>query len=332
MTYRNFVDVLRDKPFDEYTRGDVSTYMDIATLLPANWYHSKEYRGLTFREIVGKTKGKDIKRLSQGALGKHLRALSGFYKIQFQKGEMEDEGPTKHYRISKGAPERKERVIWPTDMLVKLFSAPLWTGAKSINRLRHQGNVLLANHKYWLPILALFHGNRTEEFAQLRIQDLREEDGIFCFYLTNEEGLKLKNNNSKRCVPIHPFVKTLGFLDYYRSISGNSTGRLFPEMKRDTFEKKFGPNFSKWFTRYRQEIGVYVLLQDAHSFRHNATNKLYEMDVAEHLIDELTGHKGGSISRQVYKGKMPIVKLYAAIAKIEWPEVEEVLLRHRRKF
>jgi len=332
MTYRNFVEVVGDKPFDEYTRVDISAYMDTATLLPANWSKGKEYKGLTFKEIIRKTKGLDIQRLSQSALGKHLRALSGFYKIQFQKGEMENEGPTKHYKISKGAPAPKQRLIWSADMLVKLFSAPLWTGAKSKNRLLEKGEVLVGNHKYWLPILALFHGNRTEEFAQLRIEDLKEEEGIHYFYLTNEDGRKLKNDNSKRCVPIHPFVKELGFLDYYKSVFRNPQGRIFPEMKRDAFEKKFGPNFSKWFTRYRQKFGVYVKFQDAHSFRHNATNKLFEMDVAEHLIDELTGHKGGSISRQVYKGKMPIQKLYEAISKIEWLETEELLLKYKRKF
>ncbi len=222
--------------------------------------------------------------------------------------------------------------MWPTEMLVKLFSAPLWTGAKSEHRLKVKGDVLLSNHRYWLPILALFHGNRTEEFAQLRIDDLKKEEGVYYFYLTNDDGRRLKNENSRRYVPLHPFVQNLGFLDYYENVQKKSSKRIFPDMKGDAFDGKFGTNYSKWFTRYGKDIGVYKKFQDAHSFRHNATNKLFSIDVPEHTIDELTGHAGGSISRKVYKGKMPLRKLHEAISQIAWPEVEEILLMHKRTF
>jgi integrase len=96
---------------------------------------------------------------------------------------------------------------------------------------------------------------------------------------------------------------------------------LFPELRPGGADNKRGHAFTKWFTRYRRDIGLYEPGLDYHSFRHSVTTKLYAAEVSEPIIDELTGHEGTGTSRVVYKKDMPLEKLHQAICKIEWPEI-----------
>jgi hypothetical protein len=65
-------------------------------------------------------------------------------------------------------------------------------------------------------------------------------------------------------VPIHSAVIALGFLDYVASVKGK---KLFPKMKPDTLGRWAG-SWSKWFGRYRRDIGLGERWKDFHSFRH----------------------------------------------------------------
>ncbi len=46
----------------------------------------------------------------------------------------------------------------------------------------------------------------------------------------------------------------------------------------------------------------------------------------EAIVDELAGHEGQGTSRVTYKKDMPLKVLYEAISKVEWPEVEGLLV------
>jgi len=52
------------------------------------------------------------------------------------------------------------------------FPKPKAIGSDHVRRAT-PGPHLIRDEKYWLPILALYHGNRLEEFAQLRIEGLK---------------------------------------------------------------------------------------------------------------------------------------------------------------
>ena len=106
---------------------------------------------------------------------------------------------------------------------------------------------------------------------------------------------------------------------------------MFPELEPGGPDKKRGYYFTKWWTRYRQSIGVHQKGLDYHSFRHGVTTKLYAAGVEEVLVDELTGHDGGGTSRRIYKKEMPLDVLSTAISKVAWPEVDEFLVGDTKK-
>ena len=53
---------------------------------------------------------------------------------------------------------------------------------------------------------------------------------------------------------------------------------------------RLGHNFTKWFTRYRRDVGLYASGLDFHSLRHSATTFMQWGQVPAQIIDKLTGH------------------------------------------
>jgi integrase len=59
--------------------------------------------------------------------------------------------------------------------------------------------------RYWIVLILLHSGARSEEVAQLCVSDVREHEGVWCFDITPDEelGKQVKTQDSKRTVPIH---------------------------------------------------------------------------------------------------------------------------------
>jgi DNA invertase Pin-like site-specific DNA recombinase len=110
---------------------------------------------------------------------------------------------TRGHRFAAGRKANAQRDAWTHEELKTLFGSEVWRGP-SVTR----------DARFWLPLLALFHGCRLEEFADLYRRDIDNSNGITFVRLTDEEGRRLKNNNATRNVPLHPELVRLGFLDH----------------------------------------------------------------------------------------------------------------------
>lgn len=86
-------------------------------------------------------------------------------------------------------------------------------------------------------------------------------------------------------------------------------------------DKKFGYFFTKWWTAYRKDIGVYEKGLDYHSFRAGVTTKLATAGISLEIRNELLGHEGKSIDEQAYLKGFPLRVLADAINLVCWPEV-----------
>jgi len=162
-----------------------------------------------------------------------------------------------------------------------------------------------------------------EEFAQLRRGDLGQSEGIWYLQITDEGGRQLKNEQSRRQVPLHHELIRVGFLDYVAGATAGPQDQVFPDLKPGGADRKLGYYFSKQFSTYRGAIGVRRRGLDYHSFRHGVTTKLYQADVSEAWIDLLTGHdEGGGESRRRYLKGIPLMQLRSAIERVTWSEVD----------
>jgi len=320
-TYRIFALRCGDLPVMSYTRHHLRDMYDLLRGLPAMYAKSPRWKGMTPMQVAETTKSENLPRLTMKTMQRHFAALGSLFRYLIERGQYEGANPAHGFTFpQKGRPSQKRR-MWEGEKLQRLFASPVWTGSKSAWQRSKPGCEIVKDEKYWLPLLGLYHGNRLEEFAQLTRSDVRKEGDIWYFDINDDGDKQVKNAQSKRRVPIHPVLLVAGFLEYVDGIAPSGSDHLFPQLPPGGADKKRGHAFTKWWTRYRRDVGLYEAGLDYHSFRHGVTTKLYAADVSDAIVDELTGHEGKGTSRVVYKKEMPLQKLYEAICKVEWLEV-----------
>ncbi len=330
-TIERFIELVGNKPIQSYTREHLGEFYTVALKVPAKWGQMPKWRAMTWTDLVAETKGDDaIPRLSKRTLERHFHALGGLFKHYKQLGKYVGENPANGFTFPSGKGKTAtlsfDRQMWEGDRLLKLFGSPLWQGCKSENKRHLSGDLVVRDDKYWLPLLGLYHGNRLEEFAQLSRSDVKKEGGVHYFDIQDElEGNHLKNKQSSRRVPVHPKLMEWGFLEYVKEVAPNPEDRLFPKLERSGPDKKFGTNFSKWFTRFRKNIDVYEKGLDYHSFRHGVVTKLYNASVDDAVVIQLAGHEGQGTSKKTYLKDLSIKLLHDGISKVQWPDVERVI-------
>lgn len=321
-TYRMFVECCGDRPVNEYQRIDFAKFYDVLRALPKLYAKSQEWRGLPLAEIAAQTKERELPRLSIRTVKRHSTAMGRLFSNLKKRGEITGENPAHGHDFPKKGRTRSGRSMWSGEMLKKLFASPVWTGCLSEARRSLPGERIIKDEKYWLPLLGVYHGNRLEEFAQLRRSDVRQENDIWFLDINDEGNKQVKNEQSKRRVPLHPELKRLGFLEYVEGTAPNPTDPVFPELQPGGADNKLGFYFTKWFSRYRTQVGVYQQGLDYHSFRASVATKLAEAGVALEVRNELLGHEGKSIDEQNYQKGFSLKFLAEAISKVSWPEID----------
>ena len=127
----------------------------------------------------------------------------------------------------------------------------------------------------------LLSGARREEIAQLAIADIQHEGDIHYFDITNEgESQSLKNEGSKRRVPIHSELVRLGFLAYVQK--QRRGGRLFPQLEKGS--NGYGDAVGKWFGRLlRHFLSITDPGLVLHSTRHTVITRLHSAGVPQNI-------------------------------------------------
>ena len=87
---------------------------------------------------------------------------------------------------------RSEELFVVIDALKELFETPIWTGCQSEHRRSKPGTHIIRDENFWLPLIAVFSGMRQEEICQLRLEDVRQAEGIWVFDLREGDGRQLK--------------------------------------------------------------------------------------------------------------------------------------------
>ena len=91
---------------------------------------------------------------------------------------------------------------------------------------------------------------------------------------------------------------------------------FFRGFSREEPTGRLGHAFSKWFTRYRRDVGLYRPGLDFHSFRHTATTLMHQAGVERAVIDHVTGHATPGETSRYTKGSR-LGQLMDAIERIE---------------
>ena len=178
--------------------------------------------------------------------------------------------------------------------------------------------------RYWIPLIALYSGMRLNEICQLYVDDIKYNN-IWYFSLTDERELQhLKNEQSKRDIPVHPKLIELGFINYVKEVRKCKKERLFYTLQ---YSKKnhFSNAVSGWFARYLKSLNIEGRNKVFHSFRHLVKPMLRDAGIAQEYQNAICGWSSNDIGERVYGGKVPIKKLYEEICKLQYPFLDKNL-------
>ena len=291
-TYRLFIQICGDKPVSQYRRPDAAQFRATAERMPSDYGKAASYKNFTPEEIIRAYEKLPVERkpplLTQKTIKRHFSALSAMWSEAIATGKATENifSGFKFAAVKRAVDERDQ---WSDTELKALFGSPVWSGCLSAGRRSQPGQQIIRDDKFWIPLITLLSGMRLEEICQLRTDDIREENGIAFFDINDRPPRQLKNKNAVRRVPVHSDLIRMGFLTYVKTL-GKGLQPVFPALKPGGADDKLGHGFTKWFTRYRQDIGVYRKNLDFHSLRHTATTLMHQANVPTLVIDHLTGH------------------------------------------
>ena len=202
----------------------------------------------------------------------------------------------------------KTRFPFTDEDLKKIFTSEIYTHRKYPEAGKGEAS-------YWMPLIALYTGARLEEIGQLYVSDIRQdiETKIWYIDINDNDKKRLKNESSRRVVPIHQKLIDAGLLQYMDSLNDV---RLFPTLISSK-DNKVTTIWSRWFGRHLDNLGINESGKVFHSFRHLIKDKLRDAFVDEGVSDRILGHSNSSISRRYGNGYNLIV-LNKAVQKIKF--------------
>ena len=245
--------------------------------------------------------------LAYATASKNLGLIKSMFEIA-RSNELINENPFKEVKLVKPLRMEKARVSFTSEEIEKIFSSPVFREG-----FRPKGGA--GEAAVWLPLIAYMTGMRLEEIGQLTQDDIRRQDDIWYFNLDHapHKGQVLKNQSSRRQIPIHSRLIELGFL----KLVDASTGRLFPELS-SAGSRQLTASWSQWFGRYlRQVIGIADPRKTFHSFRHTFKDLCREAGISKDLHDRLTGHSSQDVGDGYGSGTYPLRPLALAIDQIQ---------------
>lgn len=165
--------------------------------------------------------------------------------------------------------------------------------------------------RYWVPRLMLTLGLRPDEAAQLRGEDVVEEDGHLCVWVRDDHPeQRLKTRGSKRLLPVPRDSEVSHLLSAY---AGTSQW-LFAGLPVRTDMSRSRP-ISRWFSsQLRRHLGLTDRRQVLYSLRHTLAARLRATGAEDSLIDDILGHETPGESAR-YHGTATIASKLEALEK-----------------
>lgn len=280
---RVILNLLSEKEITKIRRKEAESIRQQLKYYPSNLKKHKEFKGLSGKQAMELNQriGKPV--LSSESIKYYIQKCSSFFEWAVQR-EYTDLNPFKGFKFISTRKSSEAKHAYTQLDLKKIFSTDIHTQEHSAQQF-----------SYWLPILASLTGARLNELCQLYKDNIFIHEGIWCIQITDgHEGQKIKNQNSRRIIPLHSKLIELGFIKHINSIEGP---RVFPDLllKRDGY----GTSASKWFARFKTKLG-FQKGHDFHSFRHTVANELKQAGIPQERAAALLGHSQQGITYDRY--------------------------------
>ncbi|WP_180338550.1 site-specific integrase [Janthinobacterium sp. 61] len=315
--------------------------------LPANSNRlPKDLRRSTMKEMVEvlKADGRTWPLMSLDMQGERMQWLSRFFKWVHEKKQWTSLNPAaplsgetgrskaemkeiKRERRSRADEDEEGVRLFSQDELTRIFGQQHY----KIGDGRH---VTKPSYwypfQYWIPLLGLYAGCRIKEASQLHLDDIRLEADVWCIDVNeNTADKSIKNEQSKRLIPLHPKLIELGFLDYCERLRNVGYRRVFPDLTWAKTDAKYAKESIRKMSAMLLSLGMPRDNTNVfHNFRHNVNGMLSRVPMASlpfadenlkfvvrHLI---LGHLPGESVNMKHYTHITMLEMYALIAGIHY--------------
>ncbi len=302
------------------TKKDATRLAAFLPTLPTN--AAKRYKGISLlvaAEREGKLNAKQL--IQPKTVSYYFEGISSIFKHALEWNWMSENpfaGRSIRLRMPKVA-QRRRQTMSPEEM-TKVFSSPDFLSQRS-------GAKGTLEARFWLPLLCLFHGTRSNEVAGILVSDVKECNGIHFLNLRESDEHRLKTETSVRVVPLHPVLLDLGFLEFVSKQRDNyPMGFLFSGLIRNKNGSR-ADQVGKWWAR--QITNLFGSAPDdgpsgargLHSLRHSWVAAARVAEIPESTWKRLGGwHLPDASDSYGLSDALPMWKM--AIDKIEFPKVD----------
>lgn len=300
------------------TRAQVGDFQEALKHLPDGRRVTGELADKPKTEIVAMQRAGtlNLPRLGATTIDKHVQNIKTLLGHAFKKGHIrmnpalgiEGVKPT-------DANAKTERRAFTRAEIETIFRQPIFAGcAADTDRGVYQpGNIMIRDERFWIPVLLFLTGARASEVAGLEKSDVKIADGAARIVFRYSALRRLKNRDSERVIPLHPWALKMGFAEYVASLP-EETPYLFPGVVTEARDKSgeisdtsvtATPIFRQFNRTLLKKVG---LGDDAgtslHSFRHTFEDAMTGRDIPEEVMFRLTGRTIAG-SRRIYTKSLP---------------------------
>jgi integrase len=306
------------------TRLQMREFVALLQKSPSN--ATKHFPTSSLMEAAAKAEGKKLPLLSIETANGYLRSLGGLFRFAVAEGYLAAD-PTLGLQLrGKKVAARHKRLPFSSDDLTKIFNAPLYRGCLNDGMGYAQpGPRVVRRGRFWIPLISLFTGMRLNEICQLTLDDFSIEDETDVILIRGDEDgetKRVKTDAGNRFVPVHSELKAIGLLEYVEEQRRRrkASAPVFPEIEVASTGYR-SDNFSKFFARFLDHVGIKDRKKVFHSFRHNYRDALREADLSIEKVRALGGWESGKTEDHYGSGLRPST-LAQAIADVRYPELD----------
>lgn len=272
------------------TREDLQNFKAVLIKFPLLKPHQKN---LELEEILKL----NSKVISTSTAQKYLGYICSLFKWCEQEGHL-NKSVAKGLFIKDDRQKESPRVPYSLDDLKSLFyKSTLYSSNLNKSLSEHPERV-------YLPLIAMYQGMRVNEIAQLYTEDLKLIDGVYCFDInTNTSDKRLKNESSKRIIPVHNELIELGLIEYWKQQQEEGRLRLWSNISLGL--EGYSTGYRKWYGSFNRKEITQDRAKTFHSFRHLFTHTLKQISLQEKIdhfvVKYLLGHSvSEDITMNVY--------------------------------
>lgn len=322
--YRSFasllIRVVGKTDIRQFMQSDAVMFRSTLQKLPKSFGKSPADKNASITDVLDRAANMPVEKVGM-AISTVNRYIDHFAALVTW---VQDEGFVLDPRLAPGKLRRKEKVrsrnkkrTFKAEELRAFFQYPVWTGANSDRKYYVAGSHIIKNGTFWVPLLCAYTGLRREEAAGLGPDDLKRDQDIWYLDIDDTELRRVKTTTSKRRVPLHRDLMSLGFVDHVKAAQAKRQRDLFPDLYEASMQqygRKIGRRMERIVSDLWASDGVGLSLQ---SMRHYVQHVLdLDPSIPSKVSRELIGHEGRDIHESTYGDECPIQDLKNGIEKL----------------